>query len=184
MLKTTTEINLDTIFANHREINKHAETKSYYALVLLGLLSVPLFSLFIDLLDHQLFKDWTNQLLFSGILLFFLFSLFALLFSFIPRIATGKKEKQNIDIEALADKYEHDYYHYRFWSHLRGITSDHVEDFFAKKEIVMIGNSLLIPQISKVAWIAKIKFIAFNVSIVFQLILIILMSILTMLLIF
>jgi hypothetical protein len=57
MFKTTAEINLDTIFTNHREINKHAETKSYYALVLLGLLSVPLFSLFIDLLDHQLFKD-------------------------------------------------------------------------------------------------------------------------------
>ncbi|AGM25650.1 hypothetical protein SSYRP_v1c00540 [Spiroplasma syrphidicola EA-1] len=79
-------IDLDKILENNIKINTHAETKSYYALVLLGLLSVPLFTLFIEIINLKLFIFWHNKLLFIICFLFFLLALFSLIYSFIPRI--------------------------------------------------------------------------------------------------
>jgi hypothetical protein len=161
MTKTITEINLDTIYTNNKEINKHAETKSYYSLVLLGLLSVPLFSLLVDMLDHNLFMQCNNKWLFISSLVFFLLSLLSLVFSFIPRMANVWRMSDKNDIDQIAKKLKSDYYHYRFWGNLKKIKYEKIVDYVMDLENIT-GNVALLAQIINIAWIAKIKFIAID----------------------
>ncbi|WHQ37523.1 hypothetical protein [Spiroplasma sp. SV19] len=94
-------IDLNKVLENNNKINSHAETKSYYALVLLGLLSVPLFSLLVEMLNLKLFNFWYNKLLFTLSLVLLFFSLFSLLYSFIPRLAIKLKRKKKILVKYL-----------------------------------------------------------------------------------
>ncbi|AGM25868.1 hypothetical protein SSYRP_v1c02720 [Spiroplasma syrphidicola EA-1] len=175
-------IDLDIIFENNRKISNYAETKSYYALVLLGLLSVPLFTLFVEMLNLKLFNFWYNKLLFIFSLILLVLSFFSLIFSFIPRIVI-KSKKQRKNIVEVSNAFKNDYYHYQFWSDIKYFNLLEIENFLSSLKIEVIGNINLLSQIINLAWIAKIKFRAFNISIILQMLLIITMIALSIILI-
>ena len=174
-------LDLNEVFKNNIRINTHAETKSYYALVLLGLLSVPLFTLLVEMLNLKLFDFWYNKLLFVLSLILLLLSLFSLLYSFIPRLA-NKIKKKSKSVVQISNDFNNDYYHYRFWANIKCVELSEIEEFLQNLNIKIIGSISLINQIINIAWIAKIKFIAFNISIVLQMLLIIFMIILAVIL--
>lgn len=113
------EIDLNLVHKINEQINSHAESKSYYALELVGLLSVPLFTLFVKMLELKLFNFWYYKVLFILVLSLFLLSLVTLLFSFIPKLTILKRKVKDKTVEQIFKETNCDYYNYQFWSKLK-----------------------------------------------------------------